>query len=286
MSKKIEYASKGILCINSMMWEGCLLKCAEIISEVRSICQGKCLHGDVFDILNHHGCIYLASKIPKHREQLIIEYTLISAATNIRYHMCKSIFKQLEEKGIPYAVIKGAVLSIKAYGEIGYRRSGDIDILISRKNIDYVKTILFSLGFNQGHIVANQIIPLTREEKIFQSSMTHQIAPYIKHTDNFMCPWVIVDINTDIMWGENPSKIDMDSFLENTKEYSICGIKICKLKTEAEFISLCLHHYKDANSLYLLHNGNYKLSLFSDIYFYMKNNKMEFKILHKLCMEL
>jgi hypothetical protein len=52
----------------------------------------------------------------------------------------------------------------------------------------------------------------------------------------------------------------------------IKGIEVKKLSSDMEFISMCLHHYKDMNSIYLLYNGSLKLSLFCDIYYYIINN--------------
>lgn len=49
--------------------------------------------------------------------------------------------------------------------------------------------------------MANNIIPLSREEIMFQTLMSHQTAPYIKKTSNIFCPFVNIDINTDIVMG-------------------------------------------------------------------------------------
>lgn len=62
--------------------------------------------------------------------------------------------------------------------------------------------------------------------------------------------------------------------------------RIRKLTAEMEFISLCLHHYKDMNSIYLLSQGSLKLFLFCDIYFYLLNNKLDLTRLHALCEKL
>ncbi|MBR6534908.1 MAG: hypothetical protein IKT65_04955, partial [Clostridia bacterium] len=48
-------------------------------------------------------------------------------------------------------------------------------------------------------------------------------------------------------------------------------MNIYKLTSDMEFIALCLHHYKDMNSIYLLSGHSLILGLFCDIYFYIKN---------------
>lgn len=44
----------------------------------------------------------------------------------------------------------------------------------------------------------------------------------------------------------------MGLVLSATEPAEICGAPLRKLSCEMELIALCLHHYKDANSLFLL----------------------------------
>lgn len=55
--------------------------------------------------------------------------------------------KLFKENGIAAALFKGPVLSEIAYGEIGLRQAGDIDILISRLDFVPAKQLLESLGY-------------------------------------------------------------------------------------------------------------------------------------------
>lgn len=79
-----------------------------------------------------------------------------------------------------------------------------------------------------------------------------------------------MDVNYDIFWGERDEQADMDAFLTNLRNIAIEGVEVRELAPEEEFISLCLHHYKDMNSVYLLSMGNLRLSLLCDIYYYLK----------------
>ena len=90
----------------------------------------------------------------------------------------------------------------------------------------------------------------------------------------------------DIFWGESGGKTDMDFVLAHTETVDICGITVQKLSREMEFIALCLHHYKEMNSLYLLAQGSLKLSLFCDIYFYVKRCRPDISKLKVLCERL
>lgn len=202
---------------------------------------------------------------------------------NERYKVCENIFKTFELNHISYAVIKGAVLSKMAFGDIYHRKSGDIDILVNRKDIDMIEQIMLENNFIQGHMTDDGLIPFTRKELLFQTSMSHQMAPFIKRTSNPLCPYVNVDINFDIIWGESKVKCDMEYVLSYTRKIEVCNMMVNKLSPEMEFVSLCLHHYKDMNSLYMLSKGSLKQSLFDDIYNYLKNIKLDKDKLVEIC---
>lgn len=205
---------------------------------------------------------------------------------NERYKVCKDIFDIFESNNIPYAVIKGAVLSKMAYGDIYYRKSGDIDILINRKDIDIVKQIMIGNDFIQGHVTNGEFVHFRRRELLFQTAMSHQMAPFIKQTSNPLCPYVNVDINFDIIWSESELEIDMDYVLSHIQMMEIYNTNIKKLPPEMEFVALCLHHYKDMNSIYLLSHGSLKLSLFEDIYNYLKKVSLDKSTLQEICNHL
>ena len=52
----------------------------------------------------------------------------------------------------------------------------------------------------------------------------------------------------------------MGLFLSATEPAEICGAPLRKLSCEMELIALCLHHYTDANSLFLLMQNGLRLS--------------------------
>lgn len=254
----------------------------DIINSVRSLAKGVKPEMDISSLLYEHKCFYLLSKTHtahEYKAEMMMNQICISE----RYKVCRSIFEAFESNEIPYAVIKGAVLSKSVYGDVNLRKSGDLDLLISRKNMDVVKKIMLDNGFVQGRVTDSGIEPFSRRELVFQSAASHQAAPFIKKGTNPLCPYVNVDINMDIFWGESGRKADMDFLLSYTENEEICGNRIQKLTAEMEFISLCLHHYKDMNSIYLLSQGSLKLFLFCDIYFFIKNNELDLNRLKTLC---
>ncbi len=259
------------------------------IEALRDLVNGKQPSVDISEMLYNHNCTYLLSKITSsnsYNYKLKIENILNKICIVERYETCAQLFNTFNQHNIPYAVIKGAVLSNSAYLNPFCRHSGDIDLLVNRNNIDKIKEILYNAGFIQGRVTENGIEPFSRKELLFQSAMSHQTAPFVKKTNNKLCPYVNVDINLDIMWGESGQSSDMDFVLEKTESAKINDIAFKKLSAEMEFISLCLHHYKDMNSIYLLYERGLKLSHFCDIYFYIKNCNINPNILYDYCSRL
>ncbi len=240
----------------------------ELVVNIRKLANGVSVEdAETIRALEKHKCFYLLSQIPSYRSKQIMQLAVSQAATKIRYNTCAEVFADL--KNIPYAVIKGAVLSDQIYGNSAYRTSGDIDLLIAPDNVQEVKSILKKHGFIQGYVNGNDIVPYSRQELIYQKAFTHQMAAFVKPTGVMLFPFVNIDVNLDIFWGESERKADMQSFLQNREDYNVLGVEVQKLKPIYEFISLCMHHYKDCNSLYLLSERGVNLSLFCDIYYYI-----------------
>lgn len=257
----------------------------EIIDIVKALENGLHPQKDIYNILYKHKCYNLCSILNKHFEQnsFLAEQLINKTAVKERYKKCIPIFEKAE---FPYAVIKGAALSQTVYHDPFVRISGDIDILVRRQDLDYWKDVFAKNGFVQGRVTNSGIKPFTRQEILFQTLLTHQTAPYVTSTGNILVPYINVDVNTDIMWGECKEKSSMDYVLTHTHTIEMFGNKVVKLRPEMEFVALCLHHYKDINSIFLIANGSYRLGVFCDIYEYLKNVYLNKDMLLEICKNL
>lgn len=178
----------------------------------------------------------------------------------LRFREIKPVIESFD---FPYAVLKGEPLSVMAYGKLGQRKSGDIDILLAKENISKATAILERYNFKPTNTC--------REREIFMHSFSHQITPYGKKTGLL---YTEIDINHDIFWGEYKGrKIAIDDFLSDVIEISVYNYKVLSLTPIKAFIQLALHQYRDMNSIYLLAlRKKIKISPFLDIYFLLKNN--------------
>ncbi len=248
---------------------------AETIDRIRRLAKGEdCCNDELYALLSAHGCHYLISKSQKYASRDKITIAINGIIQKKRYQFFKEVIEDLnldDDHVIRYAHIKGAALSQRIYGSPVYRFSGDIDLLVSEKYSEIVKSILIKNGFVQGKLEKDKIIPYNRKELIFQKSFSHQLAAFIKATGDELCQFINIDVNLDIFWGESELKIDIDEFISNTEPFEIYDVKFNRLKTTWEFISLCMHHYKDMNSIFLIADRGFILSEYCDIYFYLIN---------------
>lgn len=182
-----------------------------------------------------------------------------------KYMSLAPIFEELNEQNLPYANIKGEILSLYAFGQYGERSYGDIDILVSRKNLHKLEKILTQHGYMSS--------TKTRTEKVLLITSSHQTAVWQKKTcHNFHS---IVDINFDIFWGEyTGARIDIDQFLSDTVEREVYGVYVKTLTPLKALVQLILHHYKEMNSIYLMTQHDcIRYDMFKDVYYLWKNNK-------------
>ncbi len=173
-----------------------------------------------------------------------IQSVLERAAQKVKYQHLLSLLN--EKASFLYVIVKGEVLSQLAYGATGKRGSGDIDILVDKKDLKTLEALLAENGF--------ETAKLTRQEQIVARAFSHQIAPYWKQLP---LGNLEVDINYELVWGEwQGKKPKVDEMLARREYIDIFGMQVPTLAVEDAFIQMCLHHYKDMNVLFhlTLHN--------------------------------
>lgn len=211
----------------------------------------------------------LKQKILKKHPIRIQEYSTVEK-NRMWYEQLSPLLHDLRE--LPYAVIKGEILSLFAYGEQGYRSSHDIDLLVSRKNLMRLNEICEKHEFQQIILDVNGMPrQMTREEKImFKNS--HQIVPYSKLLSDGST--LELDINCDFFWAEyQGARINIDYVLEQSIDLELYGCHLKTLPPLTAFIQMCLHHYREMNSIYIYKLKNpITVAMFQDVYMFYKNH--------------
>ena len=167
----------------------------------------------------------MAVKFPQKIDKLLKErFALQKRRVKFLRQYIKEISERLIPTDIEHVFLKGSIFSnvdiFKIY-EDGERSSNDIDILVKPNGIGKVSNVLKDLGYIQGVYDEenHRIIPYSRQEIINRRMNRGEVAPFLKLTENFECPFVEVDINFSL--GNTPS--DNITFLEfmiyNRKKY-------------------------------------------------------------------
>lgn len=190
-----------------------------------------------------------------------------------RINSCAKIFQTLEDLKIPYAVIKGAYLDKIAYKNIGLRFSYDIDFLIEKRNYKRLHKLMLECGFIAGewNVKEKKIDKTSRESVLYNFIYTHQAAPYVKiEKHDGYDQDISVDLNFSISWGEDEQGLSLTSqLLEDTQIVEYENIKYRVLNLEAFLIQICMHSYRDMNTLFLIKIGKFKLRLLCDVFYYV-----------------
>lgn len=197
---------------------------------------------------------------------------LINLKNEVFYREMKPVFDELSH--VQYAIVKGEILSYYSYGKFGMRNSSDMDLLISKQNLQEVEQALKNSQFHQV-TRENEVFRTERERHLYYLTKSHQVQQYIKKTNTFT---VNVDLNHDIFWGGYTGKpVDMNEFLADIEPISIRGCNAKTLPLYKVMIHLILHHYKDMNSIFLLLKSNtITTDKFQDIYQLWKSHTSYF----------
>ena len=161
----------------------------------------------------------------------------------LRYKTLNGLFQKLIN--IRYAIVKGEVLSVTLYSKPGCRNSNDVDILTDKKYVTIIENELKVQGFKPLLENGQNI----REKRIFLMANSHQTIQYGKLVESIS---VDVDVNFKVYWGEANIQEDMYLFLSDTEKVDIYGCITKCLPIEKQLLHLCIHNYKDINSIYIL----------------------------------
>ncbi|MGO4109173.1 nucleotidyltransferase domain-containing protein [Paenibacillus sp. YAF4_2] len=141
--------------------------------------------------------------------------------------------KLLADKGVRSLILKGPVLADMLYGDISGRTSGDLDILVSKKDWDNSVLVLLEAGYVRGeqYEVDGEVFKNTERK-------THHIS-YVHPTKN---------VEIELHWSLNPDTVIEPSFddLWSRRQKSTLSKLIYTLGNEDMFVYLILHGTRHA----------------------------------------
>lgn len=135
----------------------------------------------------------------------------------------------LEAEGVRAIPFKGPTLALRAYGDVGLRQFGDLDILVHRKDVPRLKEIL----------MAHRFAPRPELTKTQQAAQLRFDCAY-----NFESqPGVMLDVHWNLFERHFAFDIDIDRLWDRLEPVTISGKQLMTLSTEDLLLVLCLHGF-------------------------------------------
>ncbi len=151
-----------------------------------------------------------------------------------------------DDAGVSYAVLKGPILLGAVYHSVGVRTVGDIDVLVPATHLSRVIDILTDLGFIQGYMTQEGIVPIL--ERNFHAGQ-HHLTNFLREGKHVTA----VEVHQE-PWNRNyvPAAFGPPLTFENATEWGLWrsslpgGFDCTTLAKAAFFIQLLCHTYHHA----------------------------------------
>lgn len=141
------------------------------------------------------------------------------------------ILTQFEEHGILAVPYKGPALASRLYGDVGLRQSGDLDIVVARKDVAAAQSHLEELGFRPRYpmsSVARDFILRSR----YNVTLDRQGGPMVELHWAFTVPAMGFSLN-------------LDQIKPRLGELVLGGVRLRDFSSEDLLLILCVHGAKD-----------------------------------------
>ncbi len=139
------------------------------------------------------------------------------------------VLEFLEKDGIQPIPFKGPTLALRAYGDVGLRQFGDLDILVHRKDILKVKELLISRGFKS-------TLELNRTQQAAQ--LRFDCAHNFDNKQG-----LALDVHWDFVERRFSFDIDVNRMWDRLEPVTISGKQLLTLSAEDLLLILCLHGF-------------------------------------------
>ena len=156
----------------------------------------------------------------RHRAQLL--FTLSLTAELFR------LLEKFRSAGVESIVVKGPVLSVRAYGDPGLRQYVDLDFLIRARDLLSATRALMDLGFDPDVPIEAIQAGKIPGEYLFTRAGTP----------------LLVELHTEHTFRYFPRPLPMEDYFARRTMVALDGNRVPALSTEDEFVLICIHGAK------------------------------------------
>jgi len=150
------------------------------------------------------------------------------------------VIKSFHQAGIDFLLLKGADLRIRLYGDASLRRTRDLDLLISPRDISRVRSLLENLGFSLESICADK-------RPGFRQAFENELEFLPPSADSLM-----VDVHWEITGLDHFYRLSFAPLWNKSVLLDFQGIPVRVLSPEHALIHLCLHVFKEDRVIHLI----------------------------------
>jgi len=139
------------------------------------------------------------------------------------------VFEFLGANGIRAIPFKGPTLAMRAYGDVGLRQFGDLDVLVPKRDVPQVKRLLVRRGFS----------PTPALNSAQQAALLKFDCAY--NFDNGQ--GVVLDVHWSLVERHSSFAFDPGPFWDRLETVTMGGKELLTLSTEDLLLVLCLHGF-------------------------------------------
>jgi hypothetical protein len=137
----------------------------------------------------------------------------------------------LDNHGIAAVPYKGPALAQRLFGDLAMREFGDLDIMISERDIERTRDLILSLGYDSIALRDSpdfaRHVRIGRELQFYHPTKRTQLELHWHFATRLAC-----------------IKQDPDRFLRRLEKISLAGAEVPSLTLEGYFLTLCIHATK------------------------------------------
>ena len=216
----------------------CCSRCEADVVELRTLLTQKINWDYLFATAQAHGVLPLLHKhlagadLPSHFLSRLKRES-VANSQNVLHLIAKQlrVVKLFKDNGIPVALFKGPLLAQMAYGEISLRQAGDIDVLVNRRDFDYARTLLESLGYE----MSPRLTPAQ-----LASHLSQHCELQFMRDERF----TVVDLHWDFAPRSFVFNLRADEVMSRLQQVSLAGTTVETFGAEDLVLYLAMHGAK------------------------------------------
>lgn len=196
-----------------------------------------------------------------------------------------AVLAALAEREVTVLVRKGLPLAQDAYGDLGARRSYDIDLMVDPEHLPELRTALTELGYAQGNpsLDGRTVTPMPRHQSAYWRLWVPNLA-YRRPTSEPFVNTFIIDVCLNQFLPGSGYDLPAGGLAQRSRAAVVFGVPMRVFDHEEMVVDLSAHLFKEATTLHYVQVGrDLTVAKFLDIATYAKANPVDWERVTDLC---